>query len=241
MTNSETNTIFHKQAQTPTTYFAFNKGPSKKINIYDSILKTYISCDTLPSFPLISPSIIQKLDVFVKKAGHLNVIKTSMRPGYKGLCVVNVPDQKHPFKNVSTCILQHLTPELVINYSNKECSYHGIQPKLILAHKMYGFPYLDTNGYGLSNRDNYIIKDYTLDQLKYIKKFLTTKLAFVVFESTRYRMKYLERYAFEYMPDITKLKDFPKNITDENAANYFNFTSMERKYIDNIIKREYIP
>ena len=104
---------------------------------------------------------------------------------------------------------------------------------------MYGFPYLDQEGYGISNRDNYIIKDYSLSELLSIKKFLTTRLAFVIFEATRYRMKYLERYAFEFLPDITKLEDFPEEITDENVANYFELDDEERKYIQNFNKKNY--
>lgn len=242
MTNSETNRIFHNQAQTPTTFFAFNNNLSRKgkIRAYDTISTTYVSCDKLNSIPLISPSIIKKLDKFVKRLGYLNVIKTSMRPGYKGLCVYKKENKDHNFKNVTTCILNGLTPELVFNFSNKMCSYHSIQPKLILAHKMYGFPYLDTDGYGISNRDNYIIKEYTLQQLKLIRDFLTTKLAFVIFESTRYRMKYLERYAFEFIPDITKLKDFPSNINDETMADYFKFDKKEQKYIKELSKKNYL-
>jgi len=155
------------------------------------------------------------------------------------LSVSKVKDKKHPHSNISTCILDRLIPKLVINYSNKVCSYHSTSPKLVLAHKMYGFPYLDQEGYGISNRDNYIIKDYSLSELLSIKKFLTTRLAFVIFEATRYRMKYLERYAFEFLPDITKLEDFPEEITDENVANYFELDDEERKYIQNFNKKNY--
>ena len=109
-----------------------------------------------------------------------------------------------------------------------------------MAHKMYGFPYYDIVGYGISNRDNYIIEKYSPKELLIIKEFLTTKLAFVVFESTRYRMKYLERYAFEFIPDITKLQDFPKSITDKTIADFFGFTSTEVKYIDKFTKKQYL-
>lgn len=242
MTNSETNKIFHNQAQTPTTFFAFCRNLSRKgkIRVYDSISTTYVCCDNLNCIPLISPSIIKKLHKFVKRFGCINVIKTSMRPGYKKLAVRKSECKAHPFKNVTTCRLNGLKPELIFNFSNILCSFHSVQPKLILAHKMYGFPYLDTNGYGISNRDNYIIKDYTLEQLKIIKDFLTTKLAFAIFESTRYRMKYLEKYAFEFIPDITKLKNFPTIITDKTMADYFNFNKQEQSYINKITKKNYL-
>ncbi len=242
MTNTETNKIFHKQAQTPTTYFSFYNNLERKghIKIFDYCSKSYISCNTLNSMPLISPKIIQKLGKFVRDVGHLKVIKTSMRPGYKGLSVKKEFVKKtHEYPNISTCILEKSNPRLVINYTNKECSFATVKPKLVLAHKMYGFPYYDMKGYGISNRDNYVIKDYTPKELLIIKQLLTTKLAFVIFESTRYRMKYLEKYAFEFIPDITKLSDFPMKITDETVAEYFKFDILERNYINTFIKKKY--
>jgi hypothetical protein len=52
-------------------------------------------------------------------------------------------------------------------------------------------------------------------------------------------MRYLEKYAFDFLPDITKLKDFPEEITDETVADYFNFDEMERKCIESITKKQY--
>ena len=38
-----------------------------------------------------------------------------------------------------------------------------------------------------------------------LKAFLSSKLAFYIYDATRYRMKYLEKYAFELLPDITQI------------------------------------
>ncbi|MCK5634947.1 MAG: hypothetical protein KAI06_07660, partial [Anaerolineales bacterium] len=57
--------------------------------------------------------------------------------------------------------------------------------------------------------------------------------------STRYRMKYLERYAFELMPDVTELDEFPSEITDKTVANYFKFTAAERNAIQSFQKKTY--
>lgn len=77
---------------------------------------------------------------------------------------------------------------------------------------MYGHPYLDENC--ILNRDNYVImtKDYgnSISKFREIQHFLNTKLVRFIYESTRYRMKYLEKYAFEFIPDITMIK---KNIS----------------------------
>ena len=105
---------------------------------------------------------------------------------------------------------------------------------------MYGFPYLDSNGdYGISNRDNYVINDYTLEELKNIQNFLSTKTALYIYEATRYRMKYLEKYAFQLIPDITKLIDFPSIINDESIATYFNFDNIDKENIQKLHKKNY--
>ena len=98
----------------------------------------------------------------------------------------------------------HTNYELVVNYSNKELIYYNI-PKLIMAHKVYGIPYLDSSGiYGISTRDNYIIKDYKIDELEFLKYFFESKTIMFIFSTTRYRMQYLEKYCFEFIPDILK-------------------------------------
>ena len=91
----------------------------------------------------------------------------------------------------------------MIEYSDKPLIGYG-KPKLILANKMYGLPYLDRNGdYGISNRDNYIIYKDKIEDLERLEEFLSSDIVQKVFEATRYRMKYLEKYAFELLPDIT--------------------------------------
>ena len=105
---------------------------------------------------------------------------------------------------------------------------------------MYGFPFLDSNGtYGICNRDNYIIID-TLKNLNKLYKFLSTTFAMFLFETTRYRMKYLERYCFEFIPNICNIKDFPKNITNDELYKFFNLNDMERKMINSFYKKKYI-
>lgn len=247
MTNTETNLAFHMQAQTPTCFFNLHKIPRKNaIQIYDNEQKQYIEFDNsvyinkLFSLPLFAPSIIKKLIPFVRKVGYLNVKKTSMRPDYKNLTVTKIPDDVHKYPNIKTCILNKLQPEMIVNFSNRKCVYSGV-PKLILAHKMYGFPFIDTSGlYGISNRDNYVITGKNDREYARLKQFLSTKLAFVVYKSTRYRMRYLEKYAFEFLPDITKLHDFPENITNETVSDYFKLNEMERKCLETVTKKEYL-
>ena len=142
------------------------------------------------------------------------------------------PTNDCSYCNVRTCIIKNQTPSLVFEYSNKPLPFYN-KPKLILAHKMYGFPYYDKEGeYGISRRDNYVLVDQSNEHFKIWGTFLSTKFAIYLFEGTRYRMKYLEKYVFELMPDITKLEGFPHtDITDETIADYFQLSERERKAV----------
>lgn len=240
LTNTETNKYFNKEAQTPTCYFTLEKKPTDcSIALYDNQKQMYVNYAFKEgdAIPLFASSIINKLQSFVKKAGNIKVIKTNM-PSKKSLFSTS-PSKKHPYKNIKTCILDKLRPKLVVNYSNIRQVYSG-QTKLVLAHKMYGFPYLDEEGdFGISNRDNYIVVERNIKELREIKDFLSTKTALYLFESTRYRMKYLEKYAFEFIPDITKLDDFPKDINDSSIAKYFGFDELDIKNIQAYHKKPY--
>ena len=41
------------------------------------------------------------------------------------------------------------------------------------------------------------------------------------FDATRYRMRYLERYIFDLIPNVTSLPDFPQEITEKSVKDYF--------------------
>ena len=250
LTNTETNTLFKGEAQTPTCYFLLtnvkgtyemgahtntntNTNTTRQISLYDKHSQKYIDYiyQIGEPIPLFGQTIIQKMRPFIVKAGGaIKVIKTNM-PSKNTICSNVLDETNFPYSNIKTCHLNGLQPELVINYSNIQQSYYNTI-KLVLAHKMYGFPYLDADGtYGISNRDNYIIINKSIKELKQLKEFLSTNLVFYIYESTRYRMKYLEKYAFEFLPDISKLPDFPIIINDTSVAIYFGLSDEERKYL----------
>jgi len=243
MTNTETNRIFHGQAQTPTCYFLLRAYVINEtsIDLYDTTTETYIHYrqpfDTKKSLPMSAAALFKKLQPFIKKSQSIVVKKTNM-PRKKTQFSL-LPHKKFPYKNIKTCILNQCSPKLVVNYSNIPCAYADI-PKLVLAHKMYGFPFHDKKGeYGVSNRDNYIIYGKTEKELERLKDFLSTKFALYLFEGTRYRMKYLEKYVFDLIPDISQLYDFPELINDETIADYFQLTTKERYIITHFHKKEY--
>ena len=110
---------------------------------------------------------------------------------------------------------------------------------------MYGFPFYDISGiYGISSRDNYIIleKDYNKKDLLLIQEFLSTKTALFIFSTTNYRMRYLERYAFQFIPNINKIPNFPnilnKNIQikDKLIYDFLDCSKNEREKIEQFSK-----
>ena len=240
LTNTETNKYFKGNAQTPTCYFLLKKDKTdNKISLYDKTVGNYVLFslyDSIP-IPVFGASIILKLLEYTRKYGNIKVIKTNMPK--KGVILSPMHSSDYPYQNIRTCVLNKTTPTLIKDYSNIECAYSGHR-KIILAHKMYGFPYIDIGGvYGISNRDNYVIIDRTLSDMIKIKDFLSTKLALYLFEGTRYRMKYLERYIFDLIPDITKIPNFPEEITDDSLSIFFNFSLEEREGIKNLHNKEY--
>jgi len=241
LTNTETNKIFKGEAQTPTCFFLLTKRETDNyINIFDNNQNKYINyyCKLEYPIPLFGQAVIQKLQPFIEKAGHLSVIKTNL-PSVTSLFSQH-SSNTFPYPNVKTCILNGLQPELSINYSNIAQAYQG-KKKLILAHKMYGFPYYDSLGiYGISNRDNYVILRESEEELLKIKQFLSTRLVLYIYESTRYRMKYLEKYAFQFIPDITNLPDFPEVINDESVSLYFGLDDNDIKHINSLHKKQYL-
>lgn len=247
LNNTETNKLFRGQAQTPTSYFLIqNKKGNHIIPLFSKIHNKYIhyhinKCyiDKPLSLPLLLVSIIQKLQRNIEKDKYIQVIKTNMRPGYKNLKISSEKSKSYPFPNISTCKLQNTKPKLIINYSNIECVYKD-KPKLVLAHKMYGFPFYDKKGiYGISNRDNYVILNKNNKDFLKLKQFLSTKFILTLFEATRYRMKYLEKYIFELIPDITYIHNFPNIISDETIFLYFQLDELERNFIKNFHKKNY--
>jgi 16S rRNA G966 N2-methylase RsmD len=241
LTNTETNKIFKGEAQTPTCFFLLTKRETDNyIHIFDNNQNKYINfyCKLEYPIPLFGQAVIQKLQPFIEKAGHLLAIKTNL-PSVTSLFSEH-SSNTFPYPNVKTCILNGLQPELSINYSNIAQAYYD-KKKLILAHKMYGFPYYDSEGiYGISNRDNYVILRENEEELLKIKQFLSTNLALYIYEATRYRMKYLEKYAFQFIPDITALPDFPKDINNDSVSSYFGLDNNDKININSLHKKKYL-
>lgn len=240
---NETNKTFGFHVQTPTCFFLLHKRENNgKIKLFDSIKKDYIYFNLKKNtpLPLDFSSIINKLLLYVEKYGKLNVIKTNLPKN--NIQLNNNFSHYFPFKNIKTTKLdKEKNPYLEINYSNEPLMFNG-EPKIIMAHKMYGFPFIDEEGiYGISTRDNYIIKNKSIHELKLIKEFLSSEFILFVFETTRYRMRYLEKYVFDFIPDFSQIPEAINMFKNNEIDLYklFNITDEERKYIKNYYKIKY--
>jgi tRNA1(Val) A37 N6-methylase TrmN6 len=250
LSTTQTQKAFNYKAQTPTCYFLIENNTNQKniiqneLIIYDDLNKDFINYTLKTNFPIPinGINIVNNLLKYVNKVGHLKVYKSSTLS--KKTKIENNYNENFQYINIKTTILSNNDPQLVINYSNIAQQFIN-ESKLILANKMYGFPFYDISGtYGISSRDNYIIleKDYSKKDLLLIQAFLSTKTALFIFSTTNYRMRYLERYAFQFIPNINKIPNFPDllNINmktrDKLIQDFFNYSQSEREKIEKFSK-----
>ena len=244
--NHATKTMFKGQAQTPTCFFLLSKRETDNVfSLYDPIWKDYKQWELgiQQPIPLIGSSVLRKILPYVEKYGKLNVVKTSL-PSKHIHFSLNNENEEHPFVNISTCRLQNRQSYLVTKYSNKPCVFNGVK-KLVLAHKMYGFPYYDISGeYGICNRDNYVLTGHSHNEFLILQKFLSSKLALFLYETTRYRMSYLEKFVFEFIPNIHKIENVVSCKLEELTFSFwcslFELNEEEVKYVENYFKQTYV-
>lgn len=202
------NKIFNKQGQTPVTIITLSKINNENL-FFD---KKYIAFNPIDNiFPTDNYSIIDKLIPFVIEYGCIKVIKTNLPP--KNVKFSETESSKFKYKNIKTTTLKNGN---IYEYSNKELKYS--YPKIILAHKAIGLPFMDYEGIGISTRDNYIIESLSETLLLFLKSKLVRK----VFESFRYRMRFLEKEAFLYLPNIDNIPNFPIKVNDTTISNFFS-------------------
>lgn len=235
MNASYTNKVFENNCQTPTCYFHLEKKPTDKIiNLFDKDYDCFIKYNFIENepIPVFGAKILSKIKKYKTSNNKLDIIKTNL-PGKNVLF-----DSHFKYKNIRTTLLNKsdLTCKLIIENSNIPLKYYK-EKKLVMPHKMYGFPYIDYKGeYGISNRDNYVILSDSDLKLNKLAQFFSTKTALYLFETTRYRMRYLERYIFDLIPDITLLENFPEDINDKTICDFFE---IDFDIIDNFIKKPY--
>ncbi len=253
-TNIQTNTLFKGQAQTPTSFFLVKKtSPDGATYVYDQCNKEYVKYPIRPTYPLpvFGARVVSQLIPFVTAFGHTPVVIS--KSAGKNVTFSDISDGPHAYPVVKTCTLVNKQPVLSVKYSNHRLPYFG-EPKIILAHKMYGLPYADITGkYGVSFRDNFIIPIRTGENagkkgkatqkekhdLQLLVKYLSSDLAYYVYEAAKYRMRYLDRYAFELLPNILKLPNVPARINNKTLGAYFGLSLSDQKIIKDFRKHRY--
>lgn len=210
LTNTQMNTFFKGHAQTPSCFFLLRKkSTKKKVLLYDQDFKTYVPFHLTDAniIPVSCAHILTKILPYVEKYGSLQQMLKSNLPN-PAIHLSATPDNHHPFINIKTCIIENkINPKLVFEWSDRPCPYYG-KKKLVLAHGMYGFPFIDQHGvYGISNRDKYIYLSDNTHDLQKLQSFLSSDIVFYLYNATRYRMKYLEKYIFSLLPNILAMDE----------------------------------
>jgi hypothetical protein len=236
-TNNEANKLFGGDARTPLCYLILQKRENNGIiNIWDKYISSYIpfKLQNIP-LPMYAPYIVNKLLFYVQQYGSLKdvIIKTNCPSTKVNFSMIK--NNQYKYTNIRTCKIGGSQPNLVYDYSDVPLKFHS-KRKVILANKMYGIPFYDRNGeYGLSTRDNYIYIEDDVNKCKKIFNYLNSKLIFLIYESTRYRMCYLEKYAFELIPNI--LNSPIHDINDDILYKLFHIESREIQIIEQFFKR----
>jgi len=233
---SETHKLFLGKAQTPLTLVRLRKSsPVTSIAIYDSLSNSYIPyMHRVPMpIPLKCPGILQKVRAGLSTAQiGLPIARTNGAP--KNTELAEEASGHCPYPNIKTTHLTKGKPYLITEWSDQPLAYAGVV-KLVLPHKMYGMPYLDTSGkFGLSRRDIYVLTGPTSALTTY-RHFLCSKLVLYLYETTRYRMRFLERYVFQLLPDPTKLPGLPTMYSDGELYNYFHLSADEVNEVEQCV------
>lgn len=233
--------MFDKKAQIPCTIFLLQKTPTDNIiPIYDELNKSYIDyhlfSPTCP-IPMKHISMITKLLHYTKKYGSIaNYIIQTPIPSRK-LKFSDEYSFEYPYINIYSCCLKENKPNYSYKWSDKPGPfYYPGLPKIILAHSVHGIPLMDSDGsFGICNRNKYIILGKE-SLLEILYKYLSCKFIMYLYNATQYRMRFLEKYIFELIPDISRIPGFNiDNITDEYLCNFFQYNAYERNIIEEYI------
>ena len=80
-----------------------------------------------------------------------------------------------------------------------------------------------------------------MGEMELIKEFLSTELILFLFETTRYRMRYLEKYVFEFIPDFSKIPEAMRMFSEKtmNIYKLMGLTKEEKEYVERYYRIKY--
>ena len=243
-----TKRAFGPCGQTPLSLFHMRKShPRPMISIFDSDAKmdVHFRVDRGCAIPVHGAYLMQAMSTVIARVGSLQVHKTNMPP--KGCRLNSKQDAAFPFPNIRSCLISEgrrkswsgsYDAQLEKEYSNVELAYAGL-PKLVMAHRRLGMPFLDLAGtYGISNRDAYVYLGSRTNLLR-ARKLLATRLALYIFSCFRYRMKYLEKEAFWYIPNVANLPGLDECETETDIHNLLGLNTLHRDILRNTAIKNY--
>ena len=225
----ETRRLFKGTAQTPLVLVRIRKAPPlPTFSIYNSFSERhelYTHTPGLP-IPMCGASIIGRIrDRLGPENVGLEVVKCSNPP--RTTSVTPVYSNDHIYPCVVATHLGSEIPYLLVRYTDRPTPYLG-DHKLILGHLMHGIPFHDRVGkYGIGKRDIIVVMGEN-DELEEVARFLRTRLVQYLFGATRYRMRFLEKYAFSFLP---KAGTLPVWEAEEDLYEFFGLSESERKEI----------
>lgn len=218
MSNTETNQLFRNQAQTPTCIVHGYKGTTPSdaplLQLNGMPIPRWLSHES-PTLGLPTAHSAALIAIAERLRSEPSIAPLVIKTTHPRKGVTRSPTKTatHPHPNVHTCILKKTrgiakkTPILLLEYTDRPTKFQTApyvgRPKLILAHKMYGLPFLDVSGiYGVTNADSYAVFEPNDDvaKLRTIQETLLHPLSIQTFDGMRYRMRFLEREAFDYVP-----------------------------------------
>jgi hypothetical protein len=233
---SEANRLFRGKAQTPVSAMVVRKcPPSDATRVYCHMEERYVIYPFLNDevLPVSCPSLVALFKGLIDTYGGIRVYKTNM-PG-KG---VSLGDEL-PHANIRTVVVRDSVPYLVRENSDRPLAWSGV-PKLVLAHKMHGLPFVDEHGtYGISSRDNYVIDGRDHPNLNQLRSLFETRTLRCLFDCFRYRMRYLEREVFEFVFDPARIPELPEHIDDEVLSDVLGLSQSQRAYVQRSTGRFY--
>lgn len=241
--NNTANAEFGGDARTPMSYMLLEKivNMSHVIPIYDKFLQEYIpipvvKMNPLP-IPMYYPHFISKMLQQVHIYGSLNTEIQKTNCPSKLLSFTSNADNIHTYPNIKTCKMKKGVPTVIMEYSDKQSTYSS-KRKVIMANKMYGIPYYDKPGeFGISTRDNYVYVNNDDIKCQKLLRYLNLDFVLLIYETTRYRMGYLEKYAFEFIPNILNMNIDVDAISDESISKLLRFTNEDKKCIHQYVSK----
>ena len=254
--NTESNKLFHYQAQTPCSIFLFQNTHTSANNVptfhvYDSMVADYVPFSLVvpkQTIPTESQALCSRMFQFAQRFGSLSPFCLRTIMPSKRVTLTEVPGDDQRFENIHSCVLDKSSgenlPKLVYKYSNIPCVFQN-RPKLVLAHKMYGFPFYDVEGkYGISNRDNYVIYGKTHAEFLLLQSFTSSILFIYLLDCFKYRMKMIEPCIISYIPDVTTMSlewnaSFTTEQNDEFWYQTFACSPSEKEYIRLHFSKQY--